>query len=221
MAKENYTLYTEVDPNNRFTVTTNNIDVVGLSRTEDAWVVDDKGVDHFDGDYEHLVDIEVLTGTSSNALAVPWGLSTEVNDFNDIANVNKTGLNGIYLQGGSGTFSFVMIEGLTGGSPAYDVSSGGSLDTPYYLTMVRDEAIGTFGTLYCYIYSDLSRTTLVDTLSLALREKKDFQYVYGADSWNTGGATEAFDGSFSNLDLHEIVPSGDGGFPFFFGAGHY
>jgi hypothetical protein len=89
----------------------------------------------------------------------------------------------------------------------YDATAGhttdsyvGSLATVYYLKIKRDEAVGTYGTLYCYIYSDSARTTLLDTLTVTLHtSKKDFQYIYGFN--NSADASTNISGYSENLDL--------------------
>ncbi|MCL4873868.1 hypothetical protein KJ039_07295 [bacterium] len=56
----------------------------------------------------------------------------------------------------------------------------------YYLEIERDEAVGTYGTLYCRIYDDEARTNLVDTLSLTLRAAQDLRYVYALNTYESG-----------------------------------
>ncbi|KKK65176.1 hypothetical protein LCGC14_2976790, partial [marine sediment metagenome] len=62
-----------------------------------------------------------------------------------------------------------------------------SLDTDYYMTIVRDESIGTYGTITMFTYSDADRTTLVNTQAITLHtSKKDYRYIYACQSFNTG-----------------------------------
>lgn len=197
MGKENYTAYAKVDPNNRYTVTSNNIDVAGLLRNESAWVVDDKGVNHFNGDLEHLVDTEV-NSSDSNAIFVPWMLANKVDDWNGV--LSDAGEDFLALMC---IRAAIRVQECIGTSLISDEYLG--VFTTYYHKLKRNEAIGTYGQLQCFIYSDSERTSLLDTLSLTLRAKNDFQYVYGVNSANNA-TTPSITGSVSNLDLQEVVP---------------
>jgi len=84
-------------------------------------------------------------------------------------------------------------------SSIYSITVG----TTYYLKIVRDESVGTYGTLYCYIYSDSARTTLLDTLTLTLSTAKyDFRYLYALASYNAGTAHE-HSGYVENLSISD------------------
>jgi hypothetical protein len=202
MAK-NYTTGTEVDGNNRFTVDATSITVENLSLPDISYLYWDEGVDFFDGDYTHTHDINTYSTSSSGSYGFSWILANEVGDLTTIV-AGNLGWHGIRTYTASGLFTIRLYEGTTGGSSYNDqyVHSG---DTTYYLTCVRDESVGAFGTLYCYIYSDTERTILVDTLILTLHEKIDFRYVYGGCSFGAGGVEE-FDGKWANLDIGGDVP---------------
>jgi hypothetical protein len=75
-------------------------------------------------------------------------------------------------------------------------------NTNYYVTVKRDESVGTYGTLYCYIYSNLDRSTLVDTLTVTLTEKQNFQYLFGMISYDGVSGGNDWDGTISNLGNH-------------------
>ena len=207
MAKENYTTYDKQDFGDKYSVTPTNIDVTGLLRNESAWVVDDKGVDNFDGDFEHLVDIEVSSSTH-NALFVPWMLANAVDDWNALLSDAGEDLLVVLPVGTSGTSIVIRLGEAVGASFIFDDYSG-AFNTPYYLKPKRDESVGSFGQIQCFIYSDSARTILLDTLSLALRVKNDFRYVYGMNSANNG-TTPSITGSASNLDLQEAAPPVEG-----------
>jgi hypothetical protein len=97
---------------------------------------------------------------------------------------------------------YLWLQETNGAADATDSSVGLSGDTNYYVTVKRDEDTGTYGTLYAYIYSDISRSTLEDTLTVTLTEKQDFRFLYGMISYDgaTGGAT--WDGTIENLGNH-------------------
>jgi hypothetical protein len=201
VSKEDYTAYTETDPNSRYTVTVNNIDVAGLLRNEDAWVVDDKGINHFDADFEHLVDAEFLSGTSGG-LVTAWMVADAINDINGL--LSDAGESYLAVWGTAvGAVPVIRVIEVVGTSLYFD-SYIVSYNTPYYLRIKRDESIGTYGQIQCFIYSDSARTILVYTLVLALHAKNDFRYIYGVNSGNKG-TTESITATISNLDLQEAV----------------
>lgn len=185
-AYEDFTTYTEVDPNTHITVAANELDLADLARNEDAYVYDDKGAGHF-GDFEHLVDIQILSTSGAGSLSAPWGVSNNINDVLAWA----TGLY-IRLNGGTGEIRLVEVNG-----GSFDTYAG-ARDTWYYLTIERSDT-----TLTCKIYSDASRTILVDTLSVTCLTTT-YRYVYGCASYNSGHAN-AYDGDVDQLDLQEIV----------------
>lgn len=214
MALEDYTGYTETDPNSRFSVATNTITVTGLSSNEDAYVYDDKGVDHFEETYNHTFDAQV-TSASTTATLVPWSLANIVDDAWGIqGNASEDG-HEVFFINNSGTLEIRLRE-IDGASFYTDIFSGFSLSTRYYFTVERVSG-GSFGIVNCYIYSDSARTTLVDTLSLTLHADHKFRYVYAAQSFNIP-VVASLSGDVQNLDIGGEVT---GFIPFFFDAGHY
>ena len=211
MAIEDFTTYIEVDSGSSLTVTSSTITGSTVTRTEDALVYKDKGVNHFDGDFTHLIDLNT-SSVASFALAVSWALTNDIDDLKALLDGNK---DFIYIQHQVGT-QYLLSERFSG-STFFDFATLTDGQT-YYVTINRDESIIPHGQLSCFIYSDSGRTTLVDTLLLALHAKLDFRYVYGIMSFNDGNAGST-DITISNLNLQEAIEIS--GFPFFFDAGHY
>ena len=63
MALEDFTTYTEVDPGNDIAVTSNKVHWTLLSRASDSRVAKDFGVNHFDKDSIHEVELEYNIST--------------------------------------------------------------------------------------------------------------------------------------------------------------
>ena len=198
MAKENYTTYTEFESSgDPYLVEANLITITDLPRNIDAYVYDDKGVDHFGGDFDHLVDCQ-SDDSGVNNLFFPWMLANTIDDWNGVlADTGESFLSVMLVE------NFIRINECIGSGFVSDEYTG-SYGTPCYLNIVRDEAVGTYGTLYCYIYSDAARTILLDTLSLTLRALRDFRYVYGVNNGNNS-QTQTVSGFAANLDLQEVV----------------
>ncbi len=198
-ATENFTTYTEEDPNTHITVTASRVTVTGLLRNENAYVYKDKTASYFDGDFEHLITAYMTAGTSGGQNVI-WGLANFIGSYSDTTKPDMLSVL-IYHAGGT-TYRLILQESMLGTkwSATYDIS----LDTPYYLKIKRDESVGTYGTIYSYIYSDSARTNLLQTLTLTLHEKEDFRYIYAGQSMNTAQAF-SISGYSENLDLQEAV----------------
>jgi|APSaa5957512535_1039671.scaffolds.fasta_scaffold28984_2 hypothetical protein len=195
MALENFTTYTEADPNNKITITSTKVDVAALVNSDNAWVVDDKGAGNFDGDFEHL--FELYTSSSGGNEPGHWAMANAVNDRDGLKGGSED-----YFYAWSYRGSQIGLDEYDNGTNYQDFWGSASGSTLYYMTVERDEAVGTYGTLYLRIYSDLNRTTLLDTLTVTLHtSKKDFQYIYGF--MNVGGGESTYSGYTQNLDLQE------------------
>lgn len=197
MATEDLTTYTEVDPGSDYTVTSTTIDVSGLKRNIDAYVYKDFGAAYFDGDFIHYYEMNAHGAT--NGIWYNWGLANIVDDFNGIdsssGDLLAVNIYSIYP-------STVQLRECDAGTIYFDSGTINN-DTLYYFTVERDESVGTYGTLYCRIYSDEAKTTLVDTLTVALHSsKKDYQYFYAANSHNSGTTENFASGSSQNYDLN-------------------
>ena len=193
---EDFTTYTETDAPGRITVNSSiRSTVLDGDRDEAFYLYFDKGVDFFNGDFEHWATFNA----TDNALyaGAYWGVSNSVAAF-----AQQT--NSIALF--SGNAVVFLIRERDGGteydSGVYSFTGG----TDYYFKLIRDEAIGTYGTMYAYIYSDVGRTNLLSTLSLALHSsKKDFRYIYAVQGYNDGVGGRDWDGYIDSLSLSEAV----------------
>ena len=200
---QNFLKFTEVDPNSHLTVAENVITFADLVRNEDAWVYYDFGADYFDGDFEYQVEFNISAINSSASVAV-WMLANLIDSPKDIEDASGDFFCVFLYRAGEGRR--IYLRECDGGTAYSEIYSDFPLATDYYLTIKRDENIGTYGTIYCYIYSDADRTILVDTLSIALHtSKKDFRYLYGLNS-NNWGTPYTISGTVSNLNIISHAP---------------
>ena len=201
---ENFYGYTEVDPNTRITVTSSRVTWASLQRNEDAYVYKDMTAGYFAGDFTHLFAIR-LTGGANNGFVGCWALTNLVDDLVGIDSANGDYL-AIYIKIGSSTSRTIAIQECDGGSITSGTAYGIEFNTTYYLKVVRDESVGTYGTIYLYIYSDSARTTLLATQSVTLNtSKKDFRYVYACVSYNAS-SSEAQSAYTENMTLYNAPP---------------
>lgn len=194
MAIEDFTTYTEDDPNSRITVTATKVSWAGLLNNEEGYVYADKGVNYYSGDFEFQFTIRSISsgvpGSVGSNQPTFWSLANLVDSYNDIYVANGDYL--ILLVGWStGVWPYLVLQECSGGTLYGDspVTFQISVDTEYYITIKRDESVGDFGTLYCYVYTNFARTNLVHTFTITLHSsKKDFRYLYALQSRNTGSA---------------------------------
>lgn len=197
---ENFIGYTEVDPNSRITRTTRRVTWTDLTMNEDAYVYKDKGVDFFDGNFIHYLTVH-LSAYANTVRGHFWALTNTLDDLWGI-DVGGGSYLALRLEWNDPNLTFRLQECYSG-TTAESGNISISEDTTYYVKIVRDESVGTYGTLYLYIYSDPARTTQVgSTVSVALHtSKKDFRYIHAIISFDNNLTTYTMSGYTSNLQL--------------------
>lgn len=202
---EDLTTYTEVDPGTYISRTADQVTFTELDRDINAYLYDDKSADYFDGDFEHLLRC-MATDVNGAGIANVWGLANLVDDAYAIRTANGDILNFRFYSGDGISLVNDLFE-IDSGTLYFDRSSALAYDTEYYIEVERDEAVGTYGTLYAYIstggYWD-DGGVQIDSLSLTLHtSKKDYRYVYACQSYNTATGNRWLSGYAKFLDLQE------------------
>jgi uncharacterized protein YmfQ (DUF2313 family) len=200
---EDFTTHIEQDVNSHITVEEQAITFENLDWNEDAWVRKDFGIDFFSGNFTHQVIVKATGSipTTGNPLAAIWTISNIVDDILGIESASGDYLSILMYYDLAGTTPSLALRECDSGTyyqSTYAIEEG----VEYYLTVHRDESIGTFGTLYCYVYSDPERTLLITTLSLALHtSKKNFRHLLALNSYNAGYSPIPISGVVSNLQI--------------------
>ena len=195
-AYEDYTTYTEVDILDRITVEANRI-TYGVVNTRDASMVYKSfGEDYFDANFTMNFTVN-FAAIQSDALPTLWMLA------NIVESTRYMKLNENFLAVWYYDDDIVLVEYAerTEYTDKYAMTPPCTL----YLTIVRDETTD-FGLLYCCIYSDFARTTLLDSLSITLHEKQDFQYLYAYNGYDYGSAFQ-WSGYTENLEILKDIPA--------------
>jgi len=197
MTVKDFTTFTEQDPQSEITVTSTRATFTQLDIDVQAWLYEDLGADAFDGDFSINVEF-MMTGSPGGLYTISgsWALTNEVNDLNSI----DTG-NGDYLALRHRTTGQIVLVECKAGSLYTSSTFTPTQDVLYYLTIARDESVGTYGTLYCYVYSDADRTSLLDTLSLTLHAKLDFEYLFTVITYYLGSTGKWMDGYLQNMEI--------------------
>jgi len=204
MATENFTTYIELDPDSGITISADQISWSNLkSRGDLAYVYKDMGINHFAGDFEHRFQFYITRLDNYSRLEI-WRISDVISAwhdpnsiycelYNDVLHGYKLFRLGYWTESASYTEYYPLFY-----------------STLYYVVVKRDETIGDYGTIYAYLstggYYD-EGGSLVDTLSVPLPAKLDFQYLYGLV--NTGEEASGYytTGYVQYLDLGETSPS--------------
>ena len=201
MANEDFTTYTEIDPNAHLTVVASKVTFADLSNDEDAYVYKDFGANYFSDSLGILLTLNLtaMDSTSWNQFYV-CSLANLVDDYRGIDTANGDAL-AVQVYRSPSLFALSLSEldgGIEYGSGYHNIAS---LPVTLYLKLVRDESVGTYGTAYLYVYSDEARTNLLITLSVTLHSsKKDFRYLYAVQTWNWS-AVRPSSGYVENLEL--------------------
>jgi hypothetical protein len=182
---EDFTKYTKVDPNGRFTVTSERVTFTELSRNESAYVYTNKGIDHFDGDFSHLLTIHFTgLGGGGGGICSFWELGDTIGDHTAQTNALR-----LWIYDTGALYLGEKLGDADDGTLAAGVTR--------YVKIERIDDV-----LKCYIYTDCGRTDLEDTLSITLSEITSYQYLYVSQSLNTSNA-DWVSGYSEDLDLQE------------------
>lgn len=199
MVFEDFTTYTEVEPDDRIQKTAQHIDHLAY-RNEDSYLYKDKDVDHFGSNWEHLVDV-YCASSNAQGIGAFWAVTNDLDDIQGLYNADKNYLYMCFAAAGTVTY---LVEGY--GGVHYADSYASSVATWYYL---RIKKVGTAFT--CKIYdtaasrdAETADAHLLDTLSLTLHSDLSYRYIFGCNSQNTG-ETIALAQDIENLDLQEAV----------------
>ena len=186
MATENFTTYTETDPNSRIAVTAATITGTGLARNEAAHVEIYKGADYFTG-------VRARVRTKANN-ASGSGAEIGILGMTDGAAAYTSWTSGILLKWiNDGSYKLQIINLTT---DTADTSSALSADTMYYIEFRRHGLI-----LKAYIYSDDLYETIVDTLTITdLTDSDRWTDCYALVTENSAN-TQTMDVTVQNLEL--------------------
>lgn len=196
MTIENFNLWVENDPDNRISTNVSGSDAImaALQNAETGLLTDDKGINFFDNDFTHKFKLNISSGSG---LAGWWCVANGLDPYTVLDNTEDF-LH--FHNGGGGGAPVVAIAERFSGGVINDVSGNLATNTDYWITIIRDESVGSFGSLTCIIYSDSARTVIVDTIAILLSAKLNLRYIYAIQSRGSAGTTIT-SSILSDLDL--------------------
>ncbi len=203
MANEDFTTYTEVDPEADISKTASTTSLTSISESANSYVYKDFGVNHFSGDLIHEFEFQ-----TSNEVGATWA-----GTFYALENFLGTGPGSVSNGGDAFRFFKNGNEALyiylqENGSISSDNTIALAQAVTYFITVVRNDSGGANNTgLYTvYIRTGSHTGTLVDTLTVtsAAGEQNDFRYMYSYQRIQASGS-DTSDGFIQNLNLNEAV----------------
>ena len=182
VAYEDFTTYTEKDPVNSITVTSNSITSVSLARNNDARVVKDYGVGYW-GLGALRIEFEITVKT-------PRGTTPFV-EYGVLGN-ELTGATSVSPGGGNKNAIIVVVDGATPKIKLYDELNSSyttdsanwftaALNTKYKLVIDKDAT-----TLSLQVFDTVG--TLLSTQSLTHQGMVAYRYAYGLQNYGGGVA---------------------------------
>lgn len=200
METEDFTTFTVVDAGDSGIVGTTTSTEISACLHNDAgdfYVYKDKGSDYYSEDFTFRFQLQIPTTGNTHHGVYPqdngrnqfWALSNTLSDLQSLIDASGDELCLQVYPGESPTYSTLFtLKEVYSGATYQDSSTTLTTDINYYVTIIRDESVGSFGSLTLYIctgnYYDESGSSTVDTLSVTLHGKVNFQYLYALQNWN-------------------------------------
>lgn len=191
---EDFTGYTEVDPDTDVTVAENTLTVDTMDRTGDTYVYADKGAGAID-QFEHRFEF-VISAVDDNGIMIPWAVSNVVEDAAYWQTNDSQALE-CRPQKSGGTFRVGLhcAEDVVG---YYDYTEAVSVGATYYCTVDRNSDT----TARLRIYDDAARTSLVDTLQVTIPSGRTWRYLFALVNYTPGTyGGDAASGTVANLEI--------------------
>ena len=173
---ENLLGYTEVDPNSHIGVTSARATGTSIAQDEDAYIYKSMGANYFDA----LAIDFVINWTSQNYSECTVGLLCLANAVNDITGHGATDFH-VQVREDNTKYRLCLVRGSGTSTSGYDISE----NTSYYCTLSR--VIGS-DTVTLKIYSDESRSDLLNTQNVVGFGTAKWQYIYALCSYNAGNS---------------------------------
>jgi len=197
MAYEDLSAYTETDPYGHISKTASRVTVTDMGTYGDSRVSKDEGADFFGATFKHDFTFSYIDYYSDIGDAVKgtsWAVSNTLDDTYGWDSANNQALHAmIWGNALPGPALFVRNEE----SGASDYFNYGNYHTLYYTAERTSETA-----FELRIYSDAARTTLLDTLTLAITTGRRYRYVFAANSYNSGDEDNKISFYTENLDLN-------------------
>jgi len=193
---EDFTTYTEVDENADISVDdASQITVTSMNLYADSRVYDDKGASHFGDTFSHTFKWGKSTGNGAAAYGTFWAAANTIADMQTW-----------FASDHQAVFMFTYETSETvriydGEHNVDDTTGVCDVGETHWFTVERTAA----NAIQCRIYSDEARTSLVDTISIALTGERAYRYLYAVNSRNNDASASSVTFVLEDLDLNEAA----------------
>lgn len=174
--------YTETDAYNKITVGTRTVTVGNILGSHSGYVYEDFTASYFDADVRAYFTFKVTASTTGSTQRDIFALGTDVaatlaSPYMNIMVGHASSPNLLYLYPPT-----LSGAGFSGSNYAL------TANTNYYVTVFRDDSVGTYGTWYVTLYADNARTNVLATFEKAATADENYQYLYAFHAKNTSGS---------------------------------
>jgi hypothetical protein len=199
MALENFTTYTEVDPDSKITVSSTKCSAVGVAQNaSEDYVYKDFGSNYFDGVHAFF---ELYPSNGYNNGGAIIGAFCLSNDVGAVTGCGDSDLNCLISKSGDNPSGLSNIKLWRGNAVATAIWDNISNNTVYYCILTR---VAGSDTATLYIYSDSSRHTLSTSLSVSGFGTTKWQYCYGMRGTANGAINRSYYGYLENLEFKTL-----------------
>ena len=207
MPTEDFTTYTEADPNNHLSETSSRVTAAALIRNESAYVYKDFGADHFD-DFTHDFDMRCTAYSGDGAFFMTHSVSNALADFLESGDgVGERVIGVSYYYDITSTQLRIYLWQYRAAVMTSDFYGPASLNVTYFIRMKKTGTSLVAGIYSTAALRNAGNGTDGDLDNLAITISDDtYRYCYGGQSvtssWNPNSSMDAY---VENLDLQEAA----------------
>jgi len=188
---ENLTGFTEEDAGGYLAETATRCTFTALTSDADTYLYKDYTASYFSGDFTHDFELYINSGGVSETNVYPYTMSNDLDDITGLYNADKSYYT-VTVRTQTNAFDLYLSE-VDSGTDYNDMTTL-NRNTLYYIRIKRNETVGTYGTIYLYVYTSsadrTANTNIIDTLTVTLHtSKKDFRYIMLCASENIGSSS--------------------------------
>jgi len=193
---QDFTTYTEFDPDGCLTVAPTIITAVDLDRNNTAYLYKDFGIDHFNAAWQHELKTTCdyrLLKTAPWTLAGIWAVANTIEDQRawQLATAEAISL---YWRHDGSNILLVLRDWKTTHNDNHNYGNARVIFTSYPILERTSETA-----LEARLYSDAARTVLTDTLAIAITSGDRHRYAFPMVSFDDTTGSQDYCGTSEEL----------------------
>lgn len=197
---ENFSGYTEVDPNSRLSLSSGIITASGLTKDEAAYFYEDKGAGAIADSVAATFKINV--SAEASGLIAPFALTSTLGDISTIVAADTWALFFYLVGDGAGNITPWMAYRGTGGALT-NTGTALSLNTDYWVYFTKRDTRSTNGWAEFQIHdnANFSNTVSVSNIGFDAAARVNHRYVMSALSWDTNEAAKTISATIEDFEI--------------------